>query len=124
MGDLNFKLRQTNRTQRTMDSVQEMKEEKYFMSKRKPICHEVFSKEKLNRKQTRIASDRKTKNEIDYFLTRNKSIFEDVIVINRFTTGSEGTCTNGIKLFKKKTRIDAQTLRLHGDEFRRTHREN
>lgn len=33
--------------------------------------------------------DGRTQKEIDYFITDNKGIFEDVIVLNRSSTGSD-----------------------------------
>lgn len=76
-----------------------------------------------NRKWTFISPDDTTKNENDYFLTTNKRIFENVIVISKCTTRSDhGIVISKVNingktetLFEKKKRMNTKTLRLHGN---------
>lgn len=105
-----------------------------FLEKANLYAMNSFYKKRPNKKWTWISPDGMTKNEIDYLLTTNKSMFEDVTVINRCTTGSDHRmvrakiCINERKmrkqLFKKKAQIDPNKLRKQGNEFRRTLEDN
>lgn len=87
-----------------------------------------FYKKKKNRKWT-WKGPNGTKNEIDFILTNNRNIFQDVTVLNRFNTGSDHRMVRGrIKLDLKKERsnlmcrkipsIDIITLKENVQEFR------
>lgn len=49
----------------------------------------TFFKKKANRKWTWASPDGRTKNEVDFIISNRKDIFQDINVLNRFSTGSD-----------------------------------
>lgn len=49
----------------------------------------TFFKKKANRKWTWSSPDGRTKNEVDFIVGNRKDIFQDINVLNRFSTGSD-----------------------------------
>ena len=54
-----------------------------------------FLKKKSQNKWTWISPDKSTKNEIDFIISNDKEIMEDVNVINRFSMGSDHRLVRG-----------------------------
>lgn len=87
MGDFNAKMRQKRDSENKLGnygygSRNERGERLYeYLEKENLYAMNSFFKKRLNRKWTWISPDGTKKNEIDYFLTTNKSIIKDVTVI-------------------------------------------
>ena len=66
----------------------------------------TFFLKKSQNKWTRISPGGSTKSEIDFIISNNKEIMEDVNVINRFSTGSDHRLVRGkITLNLKRQRV-------------------
>lgn len=62
-----------------------------------------FFKKKLHRRWTWVSPGGKTKNEIDFFITRQKRNVRDVTVLNKFCIGSHRAVKATVKINLKNT---------------------
>lgn len=82
---------------------------------------------KPQRKWTWASADGRTKNEIDFIISNRKSIVKNVIVLNRFTTGSDhrmvrakvilNTRTERQTMVEKKFQVNIDRLKELNEEF-------
>ena len=87
----------------------------------------TFYKKKAGRKYSWRRSNG-VKNEIDFFLSNNKSIFQDVSALKRFNTGSDHRIVKArivfnfrlerAKLFKTPKTYHKETIKAQANEFK------
>lgn len=73
-----------------------------YLSTEGLFCMNIHFKKSPQRKWTSKSSNNIVKNEIDYFLTNNKEIYNDVSVLNQFSTDSD------LRLVSAKTIINTK----------------
>lgn len=76
-----------------------------FLLKNSQYLMNTYFKKKECRRWTWISPNGLVKNEIDYFISNKKSIFQDVTVLNKFSTGSDH------RMLRSKIRFNLQKER-------------
>jgi hypothetical protein len=108
MGDFNAKIGEPTSNQETVGKFGLGKQNKRgellaeFSSNHNLYIMNTFFKKSPKLKWTWRSPNGETKNEIDYFLCKNKNIFQDVTTLSRFNTGSDHRLVRAKLILKTK----------------------
>lgn len=101
-----------------------------FLQQHNVYAMNSFFPGKPQRKWTWASADGRTKNEIDFIISNQKSIVKNVTVLNRFTTGSDhrmvrakvvlNTRKERERMVTKKSKVDIDRLKELSGEFMET----